>query len=103
MAEQQQPREVPRREGENLILGAEQFQPGVEPPPAGISVNLLNAMQGNLVNQIPPNLETDSDDDYFHLVCHVDSNLKSKIERGEYVDLERLLPKTRFNDESRLE
>ena len=34
-----------------------------------------------------------SDDDFFHLTCHVDKALKSKIERGEFIDLDRLLPK----------
>ena len=37
-----------------------------------------------------------SDDEFFHLTCHVDQNLREKIERGEYVDLEKLLPKDRF-------
>ena len=34
----------------------------------------------------------DSDDDFFHVTCHVDKNLKQKIRNGEYVDLEKLLP-----------
>ena len=33
------------------------------------------------------------DDEFFHLTCHVDPNLIPKIERGEFVDLEKLLPK----------
>ena len=32
-----------------------------------------------------------SDDDFFHLICHIDQNLKEKIERGDYVDLDKLL------------
>ena len=38
-----------------------------------------------------------SDDDFFHLMCHVDQSLVSKIEKGEFVDLERLLPKERLS------
>ena len=34
-----------------------------------------------------------SDDDFFHLTCQVDEALKQKIENGEYVDLDKLLPK----------
>ena len=34
-----------------------------------------------------------SDNDFFHLTCHIDSGLQAKIERGDYVDLEKLLPK----------
>ena len=37
----------------------------------------------------------DNDDDFFHISCHVDSNLKCKIEKGEFVDLEKLLPRDR--------
>ena len=36
-----------------------------------------------------------SDDDFFHLICHVDPALKTKIENGEYVDLDKLLPRDR--------
>ena len=34
-----------------------------------------------------------SDDDFFHITCHIDDNLKRKIENGEFVDLDKLLPK----------
>ena len=34
-----------------------------------------------------------SDNDFFHLTCHIDPLLKRKIENGEYVDLDKLLPK----------
>ena len=34
-----------------------------------------------------------SDDDFFHLTCHIEPNLIHKIEKGEYVELEKLLPK----------
>ena len=35
------------------------------------------------------------DDEYFHLTCHIDINLKEKIERVEFVELDKLLPRTR--------
>ena len=34
-----------------------------------------------------------SDNNFFHLTCHVDSTLISKIEKGEFVELEKLLLK----------
>ena len=47
------------------------------------------------------------DDDFFHVACHIDQNLKDKIEKGEFIDLERLLLKGRaghkLHDENRLE
>ena len=39
----------------------------------------------------------DQDDEFFHVTSQIDPNLKSKIERGEFVDLERLLPKDKFS------
>ena len=33
------------------------------------------------------------DDEFFHLTCHIDPGLKHKIEKGEFVDLEKLLPR----------
>ena len=35
----------------------------------------------------------DQDDEFFHITSQIDPNLKLKIERGEFVELERLLPK----------
>ena len=35
------------------------------------------------------------DDKFFHSSSHIDKKLKEKIERGEFVDLEKLLPKER--------
>ena len=34
-----------------------------------------------------------SDDDFFHLTCHIEPNLIHKIEKGEFIELEKLLPK----------
>ena len=36
-----------------------------------------------------------SDDDFFHLTCFIEPSLISKIEKGEFVELEKLLPKPR--------
>ena len=38
----------------------------------------------------------DQDDEFFHITCHVDPALRSKIERGIYIDLERLLPSNKI-------
>ena len=46
------------------------------------------------------------DDQFFHIICHVDSALQTKIERGGFVDLEKLLPRDptrKLIDESRME
>ena len=44
-----------------------------------------------LINQLLQN----DDDQFFHLTCHIEQGMKDKISRGEYVDLEKLLPKSR--------
>ena len=37
----------------------------------------------------------DQDDEFFHITSQIEPNLRQKIEKGEYVELERLLPKDR--------
>ena len=48
-----------------------------------------------------------TDEDFFQLMCHVEPSLRTKIENGEFVDLEKLLPKDKRSfykpDEDRLE
>ena len=44
----------------------------------------------------------DQDDEFFHITSQIEPNLTQKIEKGEYVELERLLPNDRTarrNDE----
>ena len=85
----------------NLNL-ASQPQPSQDIP--GVSANILvvEALQV-CQNAVAPTAL--SDDDFFHLTCHIDSALWSKIERGEYVNLEKLLPKFKgkYSEETRLE
>ena len=35
----------------------------------------------------------DQDDEFFHVTSQIDPGLRIKIERGEFIDLERLLPR----------
>ena len=44
-----------------------------------------------------------SNDDFFHLTCHIEPNLIHKIEKGEFVELEKLLPKDRLGGSGRSE
>ena len=48
----------------------------------------------------------DNDDDFFHITCHIDTSLREKIQNGEFIDLEKLLPKehgSSLSDDQRLE
>ena len=71
-----------RTRANRLILEAEQYRAKVEAPKG------MSAL----------------DDEFFHISCHIDPNLKSKIENGEFVELEKLLPRNNFdNDDDRME
>ena len=102
---------------EPALVEAEKFKATVEKPP-GMNFNfqkdshdniigdeqltqqpeqlLMPTSQQLLVNQVNQRQCIGnglSDDNFFHMTCHVDVNLKKKIENGEYVDLDNLLPK----------
>ena len=88
-----------RRLADNFILEAEQFKATVQPP-KGTSEHLDKL--GDFIKSLTDN----QDDDFFHLTCHIDQTLRKRIEAGEFVDLDRLLPKTRtqiLNDDQRVQ
>ena len=105
-----------RRRSDKSLLDAEKYKAIiVEPPEPGESHNNLETVHAVGGPVFSPNAIRNepvvntgsgiSDDDFFHLMCHVDSTLVSKIEKGEFVDLEKLLPKDkkRKMEENRLE
>ena len=91
------------------ILDAERFRATVANPTQGNGDILPPFVQNNNLPIAAPLAmgEGLSDDDFFHLSCHIDDNLRSKITQGAYVDLEKLLPRDRgsnfTSDEGRLE
>ena len=60
-------------------------------PPQGKQNNVSTINFEELIQSVMEN----DDDQFFHLTCHVDGVLQEKIENGEFVDLEKLIPKTR--------
>ena len=71
-----------RGRADRTVLEAERFKVAMAPPPGNV-----------------PEFENSlSDDNFFHLTCHIDKNLREKIERGEYVELEKLLPKDKGSE-----
>ena len=61
---------------------------------------VLNSAEGQVLADtglIPNTGAGVSDDDFFHLTCHIDPSLFHKIEKGEYVELEKLLPKDKLS------
>ena len=78
---------------ENLILDTERFKATVSSPKGKV---ITNCDIEKLIDSIKRSFKDgDNDDELFHITCHVDPMLKQKIQKGEFIDLERLLPKSR--------
>ena len=84
---------------EEAILNGEKSEAEIAEPPGESGHGKLNNIIGQGVS-----------DDFFHIMCHVDLTLFRKIEAGEFVDLDRLLPREklagsndRVTDEARME
>ena len=69
----------------NNIIEAEKFKASVAPLP-GMDIDKVNVVPGPVTN-------ASIDDHFFHITCHIEQSLREKIEKGEYVELERLLVK----------
>ena len=94
-------------QADQVILDAEQFKALIEDPRGKQGeqvVRPLDRINLNNFDQNPHFMDNDnyeaSDDAFFHIICHVDPTLRTKIEKGEYVDLEKLLPRNKFKQRS---
>ena len=101
------------RATDQLLLQAEKFKARVEAPKG---MNTCNGMimpydydklrtkfvtpegLAPIDNEILFLRNFDQDDEFFHVTSQIEPSLKAKIERGEFVDLDRLLPKDRFSN-----
>ena len=86
------------------MLDAERFKASIANPKGNEQSSLnqvdLSHSISELISLLKDNgkdkvVENDNDDDFMHVTCHIDCNLKSKIGRGEFIELDRLLPKSR--------
>ena len=80
---------------DKIVINAEQFKAKLQPPKGESYVDFAKVVKAL----------TDDDDEFFHVTCHIESGLKSKIARGDFIDLEQLLSKekTMSYDESKVE
>ena len=77
-----------KKRADVALLEAEKFKATMVEPNAG------KICQSYGLNIAPQNVGAGlSDDDFLHLTCHVEPTLMNKIEKGEFVELEKLLPK----------
>ena len=83
---QEEPAKVAKRITDKVILEAEQRK-AILTAPKGMIVDKTIQLLRNL----------DNDDDFFHSSCHIDDALKDKIERGQFVELDKLLPREKLS------
>ena len=75
-----------------LIIEAEKFKASVNAPKDRFN-QIVKSVPQSVADNVYFQDEIKEDDHFFHLTCHVDPNLVSKVERGEFVELEKLLPR----------
>ena len=81
-----------RQRTEKVILESECFKANIAAPHGRLSdIKHLTEVDEHIIRL----RELDNDDDFFHVTCHLDPVIKAKIEVGDFVDLEKLLPKER--------
>ena len=106
-------------EAGQLIVEAEQFKASVEKPKGNSPLlvpqvtaeiasgfPLHNLSELTELNEYIKRVMDNDDDEFFHLTCHIDANLKFKIELGQFVELEHLLPRSHsqvVNDEQKFQ
>ena len=104
-----QPTEQEIDQARKQVIEAEKYSASQDPPPKGLNNLCYDKFLDCDIDLIKRGVDDNiDDDDYFHMICHVDKALKAHIEQGEFVELERLLPKKRnsrggFTDDGRLE
>ena len=111
-----------RSAADNTILQAERFKARIQQPNRGKEIQMNNSltkaiqMNNSLINTTPKcNLDElramryleSEDDEFFHTTCHIEANIREKIEKGKFVELDKLIQKKilQYNnrDESRMQ
>ena len=77
-----------RSAADKIVIEAEKFKASVAPQRGK---DKLDYSHDDLLKL----RKDDDDDDFFHVTCHLDAQLKERIEMGEFIELELLLPKER--------
>ena len=91
---------TPSKPVDQMLQEAEQFKVTISAPKGN---DLQQGVRANLT--VEGSMSVDNDDDFFHVTCHIEPGLRDKIIKGEFVDLEKLLPRSGFRtgEERRLE
>ena len=91
--------EEARRISDKAILDAERFKAMVSKPPPGKEL-IYNKIDNSDESQsdlgrLLKYIQDNQDNKFYHVTCHVEAKLKQKIQQGEFVELETLIPKSR--------
>ena len=73
--------EIGKAVGDKIVIDGEQLKAH------------LHAPKGKVIDFSKFIKAVDDDDEFFHVTCHINPTLRAKISKGEFVDLEQLLPK----------
>ena len=94
-----------RARTEHAVIEAEKFKATIaDPPGKQFIANCVDSIALPVNRTIQDVGNGMSDDDFFHLTCFIEPSMFQKIERGEFVDLEKLLKdKNNTGDQNRLE
>ena len=86
-----------------MIVEAEKYKALVNTPPGKQNFLQQEGEVGGVGLRENAGARMDVDDEFFHVTCHVDVGMKGKIQRGEFIELERLLPKTKKSIDGRMD
>ena len=78
---------------DQMVLEAEKFQAALQALDEGRSPQVILSEEFGTGTGL-------SNDKFFHLTCHIDKGLQEKIEHGDFVDLEKLLPRNSIGHRS---
>ena len=105
--EQQESELQAKQVADRLLVQAEKFRAKVEAPKGNYQMLMPYDYEklrskfitpeglGPIDSEILFLRNFDQDDDFFHVTSQIDPGMRVKIERGEFVELERLLPRDR--------
>ena len=102
-----------RDQADKFVIDAEKSKADVVAPKGKQNVqygehDFVNSLLDKFSNNLELKRFFDNDDEFFHIACHIEPSLRTKIQNGEYVELEKLLPRSgnklaSANDDKRLE
>ena len=73
-----------KKVADRIILESEKFKANLVAPTGMLPLEINSDIE--LLRKL------DNDDDFFHISCHIEPCLRAKIERGEFIELDKLLP-----------